>query len=148
VSSASFTILSGTPYNVAGFGSTNLTVRFNPPPPVRSATTSSLPATAAGRTSGSRHGRHHTSGELHWDADQRVGAVAGDVTDTSIGTITNRFWNFGDGTTTNTLSTNVVKNYTVAGTNTVTLIASGPVGASTNVRTNYIVVTNIPPSWW
>src|SRR5207253_2386796 len=44
--------------------------------------------------------------------------------DTSVGTITNRFWNFGDGVTLNTLSTNVAHTYGVAGTNTVTLITS------------------------
>jgi PKD repeat protein len=61
--------------------------------------------------------------------------------DTSTGTITNRFWDFGDGVTTNTMATNVVHTYTLAGTNTVTLIAQGPGGASTNTRPQYIVVS-------
>jgi PKD repeat protein len=53
-------------------------------------------------------------------------------TDSSTGSITNWFWNFGDGNTTNfTASTNPSHTYT-AGTYTVTLIVSGYPGASTN----------------
>jgi PKD repeat protein len=66
-------------------------------------------------------------------------------TDTSSGTITNRFWNFGDGGTTNTAGTSVVRQYVSTGTYTVVLIASGPVGVSTNSKSAYIIVTNIPP---
>jgi PKD repeat protein len=62
-------------------------------------------------------------------------------TDTSTGTITNRFWDFGDGVTTNTIATAVSHTYTAAGTNTVELIASGPVGASTHTKVNCIQVT-------
>jgi PKD repeat protein len=64
--------------------------------------------------------------------------------DTSTGTITNRFWNFGDGGTTNTASTNVVYQYASAGTNTVSLIVSGPYGVSTNTQSNMVVVVNAP----
>jgi len=61
--------------------------------------------------------------------------------DSSTGTITNRFWNFGDGATTNTTLTSLQYTYHAAGTNTVTLIVSGPLGASTNTQPNYVVVT-------
>jgi PKD repeat protein len=61
-------------------------------------------------------------------------------TDTSTGTITNRFWSFGDGATTNTTVTSIAHTYTSAGTNTVQLIASGPAGASTNTQTGLITV--------
>jgi len=64
--------------------------------------------------------------------------------DSSTGTITNRSWTFGDGGTTNTLNTTVAYTYNSAGTNTVTLVVTGPLGASTNARVNYIIVTNIP----
>jgi PKD repeat protein len=64
--------------------------------------------------------------------------------DTSTGTITNRFWNFGDGGTTNTASTNVVYQFAAAGTNTVTLIVSGPYGASTNTQSSLVLVVNAP----
>jgi PKD repeat protein len=61
-------------------------------------------------------------------------------TDTSTGTITNRYWSFGDGATTNTTVTGIAHTYTSAGTNTVQLIASGPAGASTNTQANLISV--------
>jgi len=65
--------------------------------------------------------------------------------DVSGGTITNRFWDFGDGITTNTSATNIIHTYS-SGTNTVRLTVSGSVGESTLARTNYIVATNIPPA--
>ncbi|HUJ08459.1 MAG TPA: glycosyl hydrolase family 28 protein [Verrucomicrobiae bacterium] len=66
-------------------------------------------------------------------------------TDSSTGSITNRFWNFGDGNTTNfAVSTNPGHTYN-AGTYTVTLIVSGSGGSSTNIQSNYIVATNPPP---
>ncbi len=61
-------------------------------------------------------------------------------TDASTGTITNRFWNFGDGSTTNITTTNVSHTYS-AGNYDVTLVASGPAGVSTNLRANYISVS-------
>ena len=69
-------------------------------------------------------------------------------TDNSTGAITNRSWTFGDGGTTNTLNTTVAYTYNLAGTNTVTLVATGPLGARTNARVNYIVTGSaaIPPT--
>lgn len=64
-------------------------------------------------------------------------------TDASSGVITNEYWDFGDGATTNTFAASVVHTYSAARTNTVLLIASGPLGVSTNTRVNYIVVA--PP---
>src|SRR5207245_4564030 len=58
--------------------------------------------------------------------------------DTSTGYVTNRFWDFGDGSTTNTTATNVSHTYSLAGTNTVRLTVTGPFGISTSTRTNYI----------
>ena len=63
-------------------------------------------------------------------------------TDTSTGTLTNRFWSFGDGSTTNTVANILTHTYSVAGTNTVSLTVSGPAGASTMTLTNYIVVSD------
>src|SRR5262249_19241705 len=57
------------------------------------------------------------------------------------GTITNRFWQFGDGTTTNTSATTVAHTYVLPGTNAVTLTVSGSLGVNTLMRTNYIVPT-------
>ena len=67
-------------------------------------------------------------------------------TDTSTGTITNRFWNFGDSSTTN-VTTNVVSHTYLAGTYTVTLVASGPVGANTSIQPNYVMVLTAFESW-
>lgn len=58
--------------------------------------------------------------------------------DTSTGTITNRFWDFGDGGTTNTTTNVVSHTYNVVATNTVQLIVSGPLGVSTNTQSNLI----------
>jgi PKD repeat protein len=63
--------------------------------------------------------------------------------DSSTGTITNRHWDFGDETTTDTVATSVVHTYNVGGTNTVQLIVSGPGGSSTNTQVNAILVA--PP---
>jgi PKD repeat protein len=63
-------------------------------------------------------------------------------TDTSMGTITNRYWDFGDGATADTASGSSVHVYKNAGMNTVGLTVSGPGGSSTTNRINYIIVTN------
>jgi PKD repeat protein len=69
-------------------------------------------------------------------------------TDTSTGTITNRFWNFGDGGTTNTTATSVSHTYAVAGTSTVQLIVSGPGGANTNTKADLISVVAALPLYF
>jgi PKD repeat protein len=66
--------------------------------------------------------------------------------DTSTGTITNRFWDFGDSGTTN-VTTNSVTHVYAAGTNTVTLIVSGPDGVSTNTKASYITVLSVFEGW-
>ena len=66
-------------------------------------------------------------------------------TDTSTGSITNRFWNFGDGSTTNfTALTSPTHTYT-AGTYNVTLIVSGSGISSTNTKPNYIMAVSCTP---
>ncbi len=65
-------------------------------------------------------------------------------TDTSTGTLTNRFWNFGDGATINTVSNILAHTYTGPGTETVGLIVSGPAGVSTNTQANLVSVVNPP----
>lgn len=68
--------------------------------------------------------------------------------DTSTGTITNRNWSFGDGATTNTMTAGITHSYSAASTNTVRLIATGPLGVSTNSQANLIVVTNTALQQW
>jgi PKD repeat protein len=75
-------------------------------------------------------------------------------TDTSTGIITNRFWSFGDGFTTNATATDVVHTYQLPGTNTVQLIVTGPLGSSTSVQSGLITATSVDtvgdgiPNWW
>lgn len=63
-------------------------------------------------------------------------------TDTSFGLITNRFWNFGNGVTTNIIGTSIAATYLTAGSYNVSLTASGPTGSNTLTRTAYVVATN------
>lgn len=63
-------------------------------------------------------------------------------TDTSTGSITNRFWDFGDGSTTNTVAAGLTHLYTLAGARTVKLVVSGPAGSSTNMQTDLISVVS------
>ena len=67
-------------------------------------------------------------------------------TDTSTGTITNRYWDFGDGGTTNVTTNSVTHTY-AAGTNDVTLVVSGSDGVSTNTKPDYITVLSAFESW-
>jgi PKD repeat protein len=68
-------------------------------------------------------------------------------TDSSTGPITNRFWSFGDGGTTNFVdATNPAHTYT-DGVYNVTLIVSGSGGASTDTVANLISVY-APFGWW
>ena len=66
--------------------------------------------------------------------------------DTSTGLITNRSWDFGDGSTIpSTTATTVQHTYTAAGVYSPSLTVTGPFGTSATNRLNYIVVTK-PPS--
>jgi autotransporter-associated beta strand protein len=66
-------------------------------------------------------------------------------TDASSGSITNWVWSFGDGhSVTNSSNTGVNHAYGVVGTNTVSLVVSGPGGSGTNTQVNYIVVKSRP----
>jgi PKD repeat protein len=67
-------------------------------------------------------------------------------TDTSTGGITNRFWDFGDSSTTN-ITTNSVTHVYAAGTYPVTLVVTGQGGANTNFQANYIVALTAFQSW-
>jgi PKD repeat protein len=61
-------------------------------------------------------------------------------TDTSTGTLTNRSWSFGDGSTTNTTANILTHAYGGSGTNTVSLTVSGEAGISSVTLTNYIAI--------
>jgi PKD repeat protein len=55
-------------------------------------------------------------------------------TDSSTGTITNRFWDFGDSTTLNSTVIHPVHTYSAIGTYTVALTVSGPLGSNTTIQ--------------
>jgi PKD repeat protein len=61
-------------------------------------------------------------------------------TDTSTGSITNRLWQFGDGTSANATGTTMMHQYTTAGTNSVQLVVSGPGGTGLDSQGNLIIV--------
>jgi PKD repeat protein len=64
--------------------------------------------------------------------------------DTSTGDITNRYWDFGDGSTTNTTASSLQHTYTSTGNFTVSLTTQGPVGSDTDTQTDLIAASYFP----
>jgi PKD repeat protein len=144
VSAGPFSILSGTPFTLPPFGTTNLTIRFAP------ATSGSFSnqvviTSSGGNSTNAVIGTGATPPAANFTGTPTIGAAPLVVTfnDLSTGTITNRSWDFGDSTSTNTTVTTFSHTYAGVGTNAVRLTVSGPVG--TNSLTQYIVVTNLVP---
>ena len=84
--------------------------------------------------------------EVDFAADITTGFTPLTVSFTNLttGSAINYGWTFGDGhVSTNQNPSNI---YSTSGTYSVTLTASGPGGANTLTRTNYIVVTDPPPT--
>ena len=75
-----------------------------------------------------------------------VEPLAVNFTDNSVGLITSRYWDFGDGSTLTTAASSVGHSY-AAGTYTVTLVVSGPAGSSTNTQVNLITVLTQFQNW-
>ncbi|HEY6168161.1 MAG TPA: Calx-beta domain-containing protein, partial [Verrucomicrobiae bacterium] len=140
-STGSFTILSGTPFVLAGFGSTNVVVRFAP---TNAGSYSNLIVfTSSG---GSSSNPAVGSGALPPVAGFTVSPTNGvsplvvTFDSASTGNITNHTWDFGNGATVDTVAPGVQYTYPDAGIYTVRLTVSGPGGADTAVRTNCVVV--------
>jgi uncharacterized repeat protein (TIGR01451 family) len=146
VSTVSFAVASGSPFSVAGFGSTNVGVSFTPSS-TGSFTDKVIFASNGGVSTNTVTGAGAVVPAASFGADHTSGLVPLIVTftDTSTGTITNRFWDFGDNVTTNTVNPSMGHTYNSTGTYTVALIVSGPLGADTDTQPGYITVTNIPP---
>jgi PKD repeat protein len=147
VSGGPFTILSGTPFNLAGFGTTNVVVRFAP---TNTAVFTNLVAFTTGNGGNSTNqltGSAALPPTASFTGNPTSGLVPLSVsfTNASTGAISNSIWDFGDGATTNTSAATLAHNYAGAGTNTVTLTVSSPLGTNTLTRTGYILVTNLPP---
>ncbi|HEY6167374.1 MAG TPA: PKD domain-containing protein, partial [Verrucomicrobiae bacterium] len=147
VTNGPFTIVSGSPFNLPGFGATNVVVRFTPTNAAFSSNNVVFTTGNDGNSTNPVSGTGAFVPAANFAGSPTTGAwpLTVNFSDSSTGTITNRFWNFGDGNTTNTAATNLSHLYASASTNTVTLTVSGPVGTNTQTRTNYILVTNLPP---
>jgi PKD repeat protein len=142
---APFGVIAGSSYEVLPGQTNTVTVAFSP----------IAAGVFAGQVIFASNGGNSTNIVTGWGAIPPVaGFTAGPTngaapltvtfTNTSVGTITNCLWDFGDTATSNTLAVTVPHTYS-AGTYPVTLVASGPVGVSTNTRIDCIVVTNPPP---
>lgn len=147
---APFAIISGSPYTVAGGSSTTVVLGVTAPAVetytgemifISNGGTCTNPVSATG------------------SVDAPVAIFAGTPTngpaaltvtfsDTSSGIVTNRRWDFGDGTTLDTDQTTVEHTYVMAGVKTVTLTVHGPVGDNTLVRSGYVNVSIPAPSTW
>ena len=144
--SGPFTILSGASFALPAFGTTNLAIKFAP------ATTGAFSnlivfAGNGGNSTNPLIGTAAATPAAAFSASPTSGSAPLTVSfnDTSTGTITNRLWDFGDSTSTNTTLTTLTHSYQSAGTNTVRLTVSGPVGTDTLARSGYIIVTNLGP---
>src|SRR6185369_10794063 len=125
-----FTILSGTPFSLPGFGSTNLVVRFSPASAANFSNVVRFTTSNAGNSTNTLLGIGAVIPVAAFTSTPISGLkpLTVSFTDSSTGTITNRFWDFGDGSTT-----------------TVALTVTGPVGTNTLTRASYIAATNLPP---
>jgi len=147
VSTGPFRILSPTSFGLPGHSSTNVLVSFSP------ASTGSfsnlfsfLASNGPNRTnSATGTGAQVPSAAFTGSPTNGPWSLVVTFTDTSTGTITNRFWDFGDGTTSNAAGTTLTHTYVAPGTNAVMLTATGPVGTNTLLRPGFIRVTNPPP---
>ena len=104
-----FSVVSGSSFTVAGFGTTNVVVRFAPTNVAVFSTNLVLSSANGGTVTNLVSGRGALMPVTSFTANRTSGLAPLTVmfTDTSIGTITNWTWAFGDGIT-NSLTTNVV----------------------------------------
>ena len=139
-----FSIVSGTPFTLPPAGSTNLVVSFSP---TNGGSSSNLIIISSdgGNSTNWVTGTAVVPLVASFSASptQGLGQLSVSFTDTSTGQITNRFWDFGDGSSTNMTISAFAHPYIEAGSYSVTLTVSGPLGVSTLSRANYIVVSEL-----
>lgn len=147
VNGGPFSVMSGTPFSLPGNGSTNLVVVFSPGAVGSFTNVVSFTTSNGGNTTNTLTGMGAVAPMASFIASPTNGVAPLTVvfTDNSSGTITNWFWEFGDGTSSNTTTTVLGHTYAAAGTNTVVLIVGGPLGSSSLSLSPYIVVTNPAP---
>jgi PKD repeat protein len=147
ISAGPFSIVSGTPFNLPGFGATNLVVRFAPGSAGSFTNTVTFTTGNGGNSTNTVTGTGAAVPVASFTGSPTGGAwpLTVSFVDSSTGTITNSFWDFGDGITTNTSPGNLPHTYASVGTNNVRLTVTGPVGTNTLARAGYIIVTNPAP---
>jgi len=146
--SGPFSVLTGSPFDLPGHGITNVFVEFAPGAAGFFSNNMVILTANTGSYTNGVTGIGAAVPQPSFSASPLTGfwPLTVNFSDSSTGTITNRFWNFGDGTTTNTSSSSLTHRYSGPGTNAVSLTATGPAGASTMTRADYILVTNLPPN--
>ena len=114
---APYSIISGATFDVPAGGSTNIVVRFAPVAVGAFTNDVIFDTDNGGRSTNSVTGSGAVVPSANFTATPTNGVVPFVVafTDTATGTITNRFWNFGDGTTLNTNALSLTHSYDVAG---------------------------------
>jgi uncharacterized repeat protein (TIGR01451 family) len=144
---SAFSVVVGNAFDLAGHSSTNVVIQFSPGAEGIFSNNVVFLTANAGSSTNPVTGATAPSPLASFSANPLSGfwPLTVSFTDNSSGAITNRFWDFGDGFTTNTSATNFTHDYAGPGTNAVTLTAYGPVGTSTVTSNAYIAVTNLPP---
>jgi len=142
-----FSILSGTPFSLPGFGTTNLLLRFAPTNAASFANNATFTSGNGGNVTNQLVGLGAIAPIADFSALPTIGdwPLSALFTNRSTGTISNSLWNFGDNTTTNTSALAFTHVYPALGSNTVSLTVTGPLGTNTLTRPAYIVVTNVAP---
>ena len=143
VGAAPFAVTGGSPYSVPGGRTGTVTVAFAPGA-AGAFNGSVIFASNGGDSTNAASGTGVIAPVALFSGDQTNGVapLAVTFTDSSTGTITNRFWSFGDGNTTNTMSSPLRHVYSTAGRDAVRLTVSGPGGSSMMNRIDYIIVTS------
>ena len=147
VSAGPFSIVSGTPFNLPAYSATNVVLRFTPTSAGNFTNTVVITTGNGGNSTNLVSGTGAAVPVANFTGSPTSGTwpLTVSFTDNSSGAITNNIWNFGDGVVTNTLPGTIAHTYQNAGTDTVMLTVTGPVGTNTLTRSNYIVVTNPAP---
>ena len=146
ISAAGFTIGSGASYSVPGFGSTNVVINFTPTSAKNFAGTAIF-LSNGGNSTNAVTGSGTSGPAARFTAVPTNGSspLVVTFTDTSTGTITNRSWNLGDGTVTNTAATSLSHTYTCGGPYSVSLTVRGTGGSNTLTKTSLVTVDDTTP---
>ncbi len=146
ITAAGFAVGSGAAYNVPGFGSTNVVINFTPSS-AKSFAGTVIFVSNGGDSSNTVTGSGRTGPAARFTATPTNGSspLLVTFTDTSTGTITNRSWNLGDGTVTNTVATTLAHTYTCGGPYSVSLTVRGTGGSNTLTETSLITVVDTTP---